>query len=75
MCDQIHRMKAMSASPVYTDGTEVENGGCAQHHIHRHQSITDEGAEWPHPSKKLHCGRRAHRKVRHIIIILILLVI
>lgn len=34
--------------PVDADGTEVEDGGGAQHHVHGHQIVTDVGAEGPH---------------------------
>lgn len=34
--------------PVDADGTEVEDGGGAQHHVHGHQPVTDGGAEGPH---------------------------
>lgn len=34
--------------PVDTDGTEVEDGGSAQHYVHGHQIVTDGGAEGPH---------------------------
>lgn len=34
--------------PVDADGTEVEDGGGAQHHVHGHQPVTDSGAEGPH---------------------------
>lgn len=40
-------------SPVHTDGTQVEDGGGTQHHIHSHQSITDGGAQCPDTSEKL----------------------
>lgn len=39
--------------PVHTDGTEVQDGGGAEHHIHGHQSVTDGGAQSPHSSQEL----------------------
>lgn len=33
--------------PVDADGTEVEDGGGAKHHIHGHQTVTNSGAEGP----------------------------
>src|SRR4029434_4728065 len=35
-------------SPVHTDGTQVEDGGCAEHNIHTHQNITDKHSQCAH---------------------------
>ena len=39
--------------PVDADGTEVKDGGGAQHHVHGHQIVTDAGAKGPLPVLEL----------------------
>lgn len=50
----------MLDSPVHTDGTQVEDGGGAQHHVHGHQAVTEGGVERPDAVLKL---RRAETRV------------
>lgn len=45
--------RAGSHSPIHADSTQVEDGGCAQHHIHGHQGIAQHRAEGPHSSLEL----------------------
>lgn len=40
--------------PVHADGTEVEYGCSAQHHIHGHQAITYQHVQGPNSTLKLH---------------------
>lgn len=40
-------------SPVNADGTQVEDGGGAQHDVHGHQSVTNVCAQGPDATQKL----------------------
>ena len=40
--------------PVHADGTEVEYGCGAQHHIHGHQAIAHQHVQGPNSALKLH---------------------
>lgn len=45
--------RAGSHSPIHADSTQVEDGGCAQHHVHGHEGIAQHRAEGPHSSLEL----------------------
>ena len=47
-----------SGLPVHADGTQVKDGGGAQHDIHGHQSIAYVGAQRPYATQELHTRHR-----------------
>lgn len=47
--------------PVHADGTQVEYGCCAQHHIHGHQAVTHQHVQGPNSTLKLHTKKEIHK--------------
>ena len=44
-------------SPVHADGAQVEDGGGAEHDVHRHERVAEAGTEQPHATLDLRPGR------------------
>lgn len=49
---------ARRAVPVHADGTQVENGRRAQHHVHGHQAIAQQQVQGPNAPQELWTGKQ-----------------